>query len=111
VSLDTPRPIIAEIYYAANCPTCQGYDYNRLIWFNNLRAVCEHIVRGCENNEKIGNLWNPETHESISDIKIKYTFARHCVGEVLIEADDVKIRVIRDPYKEHKYKMVIENAF
>ena len=94
---------VAVIYFAANCPTCTGFDFSHLVWFDTMQDLCNFVIEQTNDGYKIEKLYNTKTKKNIQDIKLDYVLGRHCVDYVLVTAPDLNLRIKRHPYQETRF--------
>lgn len=98
---------VAVIYYAANCPSCGGFDFSHLVWFDTMKDLCNFLITHTAEAYKVERLYHTETRKPIQNIKLEYELGRHCINYVDIVTSDMSLRIKRHPYEQNRF--VIES--
>lgn len=100
--------IIGIIYWAANCPTCNGWDYYGLEWFDSRKAMIEWLSEKGKSQFFIKELWDADTRKRL-DIQVEYVPSHHCyVGAEVFEKGTKLAFLKQDSYDAAKSWVVEE---
>jgi hypothetical protein len=94
--------LIGVIYWAVNCPICNGWDYYGLEWFSDRKALIVWLAEKGKSEFFVKDVWDSETHKKL-DLQIEYAPSHHCYVGAEVYEKGIKLAFLKqDPYDAKK---------